>query len=131
MATLKELAPAEKQKVAHLIKQTVEKEAAIRELEAALAEARAAAAAAADSPEAAARAAALEEQNHALALENTRCGLLPSCHAVDGAAPQLIPVAMRVVANPAPSIRLLTLSYSLPHPPTPSLQLAGQADPRL
>lgn len=74
MATLKDLAPAEKQKVARLIKQAVEREAAIRELEGALAEARAAAAAAAEGAEPAGRAAALEEQNHALALENTRCG---------------------------------------------------------
>ena len=72
MATLKDLAPAEKQKVAGLIKQAVEREAAIRELEAALGEARAAAAAAAEGGNAGGRAAALEEQNRGLALENTR-----------------------------------------------------------
>ena len=68
MASLKDLAPAEKQKVARLIRQVVDKERALKELEAA-------AAGGGD----AARAEALEEQNRELARENTRCAVMHAC----------------------------------------------------
>lgn len=61
-ATLKDLAPAEKRKVARLIRQVVDKERALKEVEAA------AGAGSDDS-----RVEALEEQNRGLARENTRC----------------------------------------------------------
>lgn len=73
--TLKDLAPAEKQKVARLIKQVVEKERQLRELEeafeAAKREGEQGAGAGADA-NVAAKAEQLAEQNQELARENTR-----------------------------------------------------------
>lgn len=83
-ATLKDLAPAEKQKVARLIQQVVEKERAIKDLEAALAGAEAAAAAGGGDD---GRAAALEEQNRELARENTRWMLVAGSPAAGGQGP--------------------------------------------
>lgn len=68
-ATLKDLAPSEKRKVAHLIRQVVEKEAQIRQLE----EEEAATAAGTCAGAGAAKAQQLAEQNAELARENTRC----------------------------------------------------------
>lgn len=65
-ATLKDLAPGEKRKVARLIRQVVEKEAKIRELQERAAATGSAGASAAKSQQ-------LADQNTELARENTRC----------------------------------------------------------
>ena len=70
-ATLRDLGPADKQKVATLIRQVIDKERTIRELEAAAAEA--AEAAAAGQGQGGPRADQLADQNLELARENTRC----------------------------------------------------------
>lgn len=127
-ATLKDLAPAEKQKVARLIKQVVEKEAAIKELQAALAEARAAAAGAAGAGgETDAHAAALEEQNQELARENTRCGCLQGAA---GFPLRLGPLGGTLAGGP-PCCGLPCNPPPAPLVPLCLPQPAGQAIPRL
>lgn len=70
-ATLKDLAPAEKRKVAGLIRQVVDKERQVRELEAALAAAAQQERGGHGGPDRAAGDDGLEAQNRELARENT------------------------------------------------------------
>lgn len=75
-ATLRDLGPADKQKVARLIQQVVDKERTIRELEAAAAEAAEGGGVGLRQGygQSEPRADQLAEQNQELARENTRCG---------------------------------------------------------